>query len=220
MATFNQGIHGKFSGRVGNVVGSSWKGTGVMRIRPASVSNPRTPGQLNQRSRFGIIARFVQANRDLIKAGFRPWATGITTHNAAMSYNLTNALTGDYPDVSIDYSRIMLSRGSMAKVQNLSATFSAPDTLTLNWDNNTSDQNSQADNKLMVSLYDAETQAAIGYHAVAVRSAQTVDLLLPTDWAGKTVQVLAFFIASASVGSVDAKNQVSDTTFGGAVALI
>jgi hypothetical protein len=38
--------------------------------------------------------------------------------------------------------------------------------------------------------------------------------------AGKTVQVLAFFIASGSLGSVDAKNQVSDTTFGGAVALI
>jgi len=111
-----------------------------------------------------------------------------------MSYNLTNALTCDYPDVSIDYSRIMLSRGSLAKVQNLSATLSAPDTLTLIWNNNGSDQNSQADNKLMVSLFDGETRAAIGYHAVADRSAATVDLLLPTDWAGKAVQVLAFLL--------------------------
>ncbi len=56
MATFKQGILGGFSGKVGGVIGSSWKGINTMRSQPASVLNPRTTSQVNNRNRFGSLS--------------------------------------------------------------------------------------------------------------------------------------------------------------------
>lgn len=45
MGTIKQGILGGFSGKVGTVIGSSWKGISYMRSRAQSVKNPRTEGR-------------------------------------------------------------------------------------------------------------------------------------------------------------------------------
>ena len=52
MATIKQGILGAFSGKVGSVVGSSWKGIAIMKSRPASVANPKTAKQVIQRNKM------------------------------------------------------------------------------------------------------------------------------------------------------------------------
>lgn len=40
MARYNQGILGSFIGKVGNVVGSTWRGRAYMKALPAKVANP------------------------------------------------------------------------------------------------------------------------------------------------------------------------------------
>lgn len=50
MAIITRGILGGFSGKIGNIVGTSWKGRAVMKSMPLSVANPRTSGQVNQRN--------------------------------------------------------------------------------------------------------------------------------------------------------------------------
>lgn len=57
MAKIKQGILGGFSGKVANVVGTSWKGRAVMKSQPLSVSNPRTESQQEQRGKFSDIAK-------------------------------------------------------------------------------------------------------------------------------------------------------------------
>lgn len=56
MAKIKQGILGGFSGKVANVVGTSWKGRAVMKSQPLSVSNPRTEAQQEQRGKFSKVA--------------------------------------------------------------------------------------------------------------------------------------------------------------------
>lgn len=56
MAKIKQGILGGFSGKVANVVGTSWKGRAVMKSQPLSVANPRTEAQQEQRGKFSKIA--------------------------------------------------------------------------------------------------------------------------------------------------------------------
>jgi len=220
MATFNQGIHGKFSGRVGNVVGSTWKGKGVMRIRPASVTNPNTGKQRAQRSRFGMMMRFLQAHSTLLRSGFKPWAKGITAHNAAMSYNMSNAFAGDYPDQVIDYSKAMISLGNLPGVSGFTAETSTPGTLNLSWDNNSTGMYAQSTDKLMVSVYDEAENASAIYMAAASRSDSAAELELPANWSGKTVQILAFFLAENGIGSSDQKQLVSNTSYGGSLVLL
>lgn len=61
MATFKQGILGGFSGKVGGVIGSSWKGIDTMRSQPSSVTNPRTNAQVSNRTRFKSVSQLAAA---------------------------------------------------------------------------------------------------------------------------------------------------------------
>ena len=60
MARIKQGILGGFSGKIGNIVGSSWKGIAVMKTLPLSVSNPRTAKQVTQRGKFSDAVELAQ----------------------------------------------------------------------------------------------------------------------------------------------------------------
>ena len=67
MGKISQGILGGLSGKVGNVIGGSWKGIDYIRIKPSSVANPRTVGQVNQRTKFTATLEFLQAVKPFIK---------------------------------------------------------------------------------------------------------------------------------------------------------
>lgn len=58
MGTFKKGILGGFSGTVGTVVGSTWRGMDVMRSRPKKSGSAPTPEQLLQREKFALAMRF------------------------------------------------------------------------------------------------------------------------------------------------------------------
>jgi len=60
MAVINQGILGGFSGKVANVVGTSWKGIAVMKALPLSVANPRTAAQVGQRTKMAACVTMLQ----------------------------------------------------------------------------------------------------------------------------------------------------------------
>jgi hypothetical protein len=101
MGTIKQGILGQFSGKVGTVIGSSWKGQGVMRGIAPSVANPKTDGQLAVRQKFSITMKFVQSMVQFLRIGFKNYAMGMTQVNAAFSYNRLNAILGTYPNFTV-----------------------------------------------------------------------------------------------------------------------
>ena len=57
MAIIKRGILGGFSNKIGNVVGTSWKGISVMRALPQSVHNPKTEAQEEQRTNFAVASK-------------------------------------------------------------------------------------------------------------------------------------------------------------------
>jgi len=219
MAIHKQGIHGGFKGRVGNVVGSTWKGLDVMKIRPASVSNPNTARQQDQRSRFGLLMRFLSAQSRLIQIGFRPYAVHMTSINAALSNNLAAAITGEFPDYFIDYSKVLLSKGELPAMSQAVLSYTDPVSVTLSWIDNSSYQGAHASDHLNVSVYDPINNKALSFVSCAIRSNATVTLALPAEWAGYTVEVFAFFLSEAGVASANAKSLVSDTLYVGSILL-
>jgi len=60
MGVLNRGILGGFRGSVGPVTGTSWKGIDVMKSKPLSVANPRTPAQTAQRGKFAGAVSFAK----------------------------------------------------------------------------------------------------------------------------------------------------------------
>ena len=85
MGTIKQGILGGFSGKVGTVIGSSWKGISYMKGRAQSTKNPKTAAQNMQRTYFKQLAALTaQLSDEQIHALFPRSVKGMTPRNILM----------------------------------------------------------------------------------------------------------------------------------------
>ena len=195
MGKINQGILGGFSGKIGNVIGGNWKGIDYMRIKPSNVANPKTEGQMDQRSKFSTVLYFLQPMKDFIKVGFKGHAIKMTEFNSAMSFNLNNVVTGSYPDYNIDYQTALLSRGSLASALNGTASSSAAGSISFSWDDNSDESNSSATDKAMVLIYHASRKEAVFVTDGNTRAIGSQDLTIPDSYSGDTVEAFIAFVS-------------------------
>jgi len=194
MGKINQGIRGGLSGQVGNVIGGTWKGIDYLRIKPSSVANPRTEGQVDQRSKFSTVLRFLQPMTDFLRVGFKLYANKMTQFNAAMSYNLNNAITGSYPNFMIDYANALVSRGNLVGAFN-AAVASSGGLVEFTWDDNSGSGNAQPTDKALLVVYNPEKDESIYDEAGVERTATAQSLGMPASYVGDDVEAFIGFIS-------------------------
>src|SRR5258705_2925994 len=126
MGIINKGILGAVSGTVGTVIGGTWKGISYIRSQSSSRRTTFTQPQLDQQVRFATTVSFLQPMTALLSISFRDFAVKMTGFNNALSYTLKNAITGTYPDYTIDYSMALVSRGNLPNTTDPAAAVSSP----------------------------------------------------------------------------------------------
>lgn len=109
----NNSLQGPFTGKIGDIVGCRWKDTYYIRSRPKKVNHPNTEKQLAQRMRFVKTQSYLQPLKEFLRIGFSAFTATRSAYNAAMSYNMKNALIGEYPEISVVPSAILVSRGNL-----------------------------------------------------------------------------------------------------------
>ena len=190
MGTIKQGILGGFSGKVGTVIGSSWKGISYMRGQAQHVKNPRSSGQVDQRSKFNLALNFLQPNVPYIRIGYNSQAAKQTEFNAAMSYIVKNAITGTSPNYALDYTKVMVSRGGLTQVTDAAASWAAATSkLTVTWTDNSGVGSALATDKAMPFVYNKDKNETIYNTEGATRTTHTMDITVPSDWVGDKVEV-------------------------------
>jgi len=110
MGVIKRGILGGFSNKVGNIVGSTWKGIAIVKSLPLSVANPRTAGQVLQRSKFKnltVLGSLLLS--PIIKPLWDRFANQMSGFNAFISANQSAFdIRGE-----IDPYGLLMSRGRM-----------------------------------------------------------------------------------------------------------
>ena len=198
MGTIKKGILGGFSGKVGTVVGASWKGIAYMRSLPQKVRNPRTEPQRMQRSKFALTMNFLKPITGLLRTGWKMYAHRQSPINAAMSYAIANAITGTYPNYAIDPGKILISRGGLSPALNASATAVAGGTVTFAWSDNSGSSTAGQTDKALLAVVNPAKSEAVFDTAGATRSDTTMSVNLPADWVGETVDAYIGFISEDS----------------------
>jgi hypothetical protein len=130
MGTISKGILGGFSGKVGNVVGGTWKGVDYMRSKASRRNFKPTQPQLEQQLKFALVVRFVQTITSLVEISFGNFAVRKSGFNSAVSYTLKNAVAGAYPVYTIQYADALVSRGDLPNVLAPAVTSGAASILT------------------------------------------------------------------------------------------
>ena len=134
MGKISQGILGGFAGKVGPVVGSSWKGIAVIKSKPLSVANPRTAAQVLQRTSFAFA---VEMAKLLLVAWIKPLTDRFVQrqsgYNAWISRNVGNFNGNGIVDIEA----FVESEGSLEAAQDLAgaSSFGAAD-ITITWTDN------------------------------------------------------------------------------------
>jgi hypothetical protein len=210
MGVIKQGILGGFSGKVANVVGSSWKGIPVIKSLPLSVANPRTASQTAQRTKFASVVTFASSILAVVvKPLWDRFAQGQSGYNAFVSANIDNF---DEDGLS-DFAELKISSGKMAStaIDSVQAN-SGGNTAILAWSDDSGEGLKLASDVPFAIVVDEDGIVIGQANSGATRSLGGLPILLDRDLAnGETVHVyLAFRRADGTV--------VSDTSHDSKVA--
>lgn len=114
MAVVQNTLIGKASGSVGNVTFLSWRGINVLKSKPTSVANPRTPGQTLQRGKLTMIVMLYRAINNIVNIGYAARAIRQSAYNAFVKSNIRNIFTVGSDNIPIiNYALLKIAQGTI-----------------------------------------------------------------------------------------------------------
>lgn len=202
MATYKKGILGVFSGKVGTVIGSTWKGIDYMRSLPKSSTKTPTQKQIDQRIRFALVNGFIKPMSNLIKTGFQSVSGSLTPMNAAIAYHLKEAVVGGSPNFEVDYNKVLFSRGELLGPWLPVAVAGPAEQIDVSWQNNSSSSYAEPTDLATVLVYNPASKEYVFADQLAARSTLAATVRVPATFSGAMVHIwMAFFAADGSIVS-------------------
>ena len=136
----------------------------------------------------------------------------MTAFNSAMSYNLNNALTGVYPDYSIDYASALVARGLLPGALNPQVAMNSTTEVEFSWTNNSNEAKAKGNDKVLLVVLNPAKQLAVTVVGGNTRAEGNQVVSLPENFTGDEVQCYIAF--------QDEKQTVlSNSVYVGAIAL-
>ncbi|RYF88336.1 MAG: hypothetical protein EOO03_08655 [Chitinophagaceae bacterium] len=123
---------------------------------------------------------------------FNDFAIKKTGGNSALSYLLKNAITGVYPDFSIDFSKVLVCRGDIPNATAPTAAVEPGSILRFNWVDNTGVGVAKASDLAILVAHCPELQQSVYNDNAAPRAALTDNLNL-LAFSGKLVHTYIAF---------------------------
>ncbi len=100
-------------GKLGRLVVYKMKGQNIIRTKADHINDAKSLKQLAQRQRFKVTSDFLSRCSDLIRYTFADETDRRTAYSLALSHNMKNGLSGEYPDIYLDKNKVLLSRGPL-----------------------------------------------------------------------------------------------------------
>lgn len=212
MGTIQGGVLGGFNGKVGAVIGSHWKGKAVMRGKSTAKRAKSSELQLEQQAKFTLMVNFLQAITDFLNISFKKAAVQMSGFNKALSGNIQLAVSGTYPDFTVDYPKIQLSKGSLPNFAAPTAASTVAGKLAFTWTDNSNIKGALISDIVYVAAYNEELKHWILNDDAAARNAGSF-VLDVSGYSGKPLQTYIGLI------SADGK-KASASIYTGAVTVL
>ena len=194
MGQLISGINGHIRGKIGTVIGSSWKGIpyvkGPYKKRTAKVGI----NEAGNRNKFSMTHNWLKPLLKFVRVGFKGYTPRVEGFNAAKSCMLLYAFEGVAPDWQINPALAKLSFGTLPLSNNIAVEKTALGQLTFTWDT-AFVQDGHAKDQAMLLAYDVEHAKAYYTTIGQFRSAGT-DILNTDPTPGKTWHIYFAFSAA------------------------
>ncbi|AOM78484.1 GNAT family N-acetyltransferase [Pedobacter steynii] len=212
MGKLINGLFGGFHGRIGNLVGYTLKGKHIIRKIGIS-TKPLTPARKANCQKMKVVNEILSPSLPVIRAGFRLAIVGTdkSEYNEAVSYNKLNALQGEYPNISLDYTKVLVSMGDLPMAVNPAISQNADgNEIEFNWEI-PADLSYQYDNdRAMLMIYFPALKVSC-YHLIGSKRAEGKDTIrIDGAHAGERMEAYISFIK-------DDGKQVSNSVYAGSL---
>ncbi|WP_188362519.1 DUF6266 family protein [Flavobacterium orientale] len=195
MGTYNKGILGAFYGKVGTVVGATWRGKDVMRSLPRRSNRAATILQRMQRDRFTLVANFMLPLATIYAKYFGTKGTLKTPKNQAMSYLIKEAVLDDGTEAYWEFNKILVTRGDLLGLSTLSGVAGTNHDVDVTWQNNSGQGNALDSDLVLAVAYEKTSNLTWYAEGIATRDTEAVTLPLPAYWSGLEVHVWMAVVA-------------------------
>ena len=189
MAILKQGLFGPVNGKIGNLVTASWKGINYVRQTPHKSNKPPTAAQLAVREKFKFVHKLNKPLNPFFKAGFTELANHKSEINVAFSRTSSSVVSGTYPDLQVDLSKLTISAGRLAQLNYVEMTQTVSQVLAISWSTDYWEANSAYDDQLMVAILCPELEIADGFIGATERSDLKCTVNFSSKFIGKEVAV-------------------------------
>lgn len=216
MGKITRGFLGGFQGQLGTAYGCFWRLMDLIKAMPRKVKRAATEGQLKTRLRLALMTHLLSGISKIIEVGFQSLAIGgKSAMNAAVSYNLNNAITGVSPNFTVDFSKLLISKGKLAEPAELDVEMNQAAKVKFSWemDPQMQKEDGEPTDTAVFVLYNPAKDKFVKYRGAVMRSELSYVLSVPASFSGDAVQCYMFFV------SADGKS-VSTSTYRDGVEII
>lgn len=178
--------NGHISGKMGDVIHSTYLGRPYVRQKPETVANPRTEAQQAHRTALVAIARLASDLKDAHKLGLHMHAqrNKLTTDSDFRKLNKLNCSGG-----AISYPSVVVSKGPVDEVRFTSVVLDEQHVLHVTFESNATDTNKK--DKLGLFVYCPELRKCQALKPV-FRTTGEVTELLPEEFKGHDLHLYGF----------------------------
>ncbi len=208
MAKITNGILGALSGKIGPVIGGTWKGIAYIKALSKATPKRRTAGQIATQEKMRFLNKFLVPFHPYLLVGMKNEAEKQTEISAAFKANYHETIVGMHPHLSADYKKLIFSRGILPMVKDTLIELIAPSTLQLTWDTQAGDRIGRYDDQLILVLYCAELHKTDGFIGGVNRREKRCTFHFNNRFIGKTIDVYA------SITSLDRKKIANNVYIG------
>jgi hypothetical protein len=218
MGKLKKGILGPVTGKVGSVVGGTWKGESYIRSLPSKSNKAATKAQLEQRQKFKLATELCSKFGIYVTVGYAAHAAKVTQHNLLVRQVLEECITGTYPELEVNYSLLKLSKGTLPPVVGSNVSSPSGNQLQLTWQ--FQDGTGNPSDQLMLAIYCPDCNEAFVNTTAGSREAGSLSIGLPAQFSGKQVHCFASFVAYDQLVQKAKPEAISNSSWIGSVEIV
>ncbi len=199
MAKVN-GVNGAFKGRIGNIVYYELDGVQIARSigqHPGTFSK----AQLANQQRTAVVSKFLNPIKAFISLSFKSpeFKAKNYPYNKASSYNKINATMGEYPNISMDFSKVRIAQGDLQEAQNAEVN-AVEGGMKFTWTYDDKADRERKEDQVMLMAYFPKKETALFIYSGARRTAKEALLAIDPSFAGEEAETYIAFVSDDRTG--------------------
>jgi len=157
MAIVQNPLTGRSSGKFAGAIFQTYFGKNVIRSKPLLVYNPKSDAQVQGRSGFAFVQKFITKNLPIFRNTCQSLPVNQSVYIACMSYYLQNVLQGIYPAYYFASNSMLFSYGNLPGISIVNYDYEGGSEITLNLSSAEATNPAYEHNQIQVVVYNSTT---------------------------------------------------------------